>query len=200
MSLCQQLREQLIQYVADGEPVSIAYDGLRAHLAACPICGAELDRLRLVEQALRTYPLTLPKTDVTAHVLRAIAAQQVKQEAWHPLPWDVWVPVAAFAVAIIIAMMSLPSQPTTTVALQELAASPIVWPSPIDGWIMTVQRIMAESSFWAIWIGLFAATAGLGLGLSLANWDKRNSESLDRLETEISHTASRLWDQARRAH
>jgi predicted anti-sigma-YlaC factor YlaD len=198
---CQPFHEQLIQYVADGEPALASYALLRAHLAACPACRALARRLRIVENGLRTYPAVSPAPQTTEFIMRAITREnQPRQEEWRLVTWDVWVPALAFALALIVAIMSLPVQSSTSISVRELAGTLIALPSPLDTWLFSLRELMSQNLFWAIWIGIFVTMAGLGVSLSLSHWDEDNSESLDRLETRLSDAATRLWDHGRHVH
>lgn len=200
MPLCEQIRRQLPQYVADGEPMQAAYSGLREHLRVCPSCRAFAARLRLVEGALRTYPSVSPAPEMAEKIICSFSSEsQARQEEWHILPWDVWVPVLAFALAVMIALMSIPSELLSATAAPEWGTVVINWPSAIGAWLNSLRLQLGEGQFWAIWIGIFATTAGLGISLSLSNWTPKHSQSLDRLETGVTDVATRLWDHGRRA-
>jgi len=199
MPLCEQIRRQLPQYVADGEPMLAAYSGLREHLRVCPSCRAFAARLRLVEGALRTYPSVSPAPEMTEKIISSISSEsQARQEEWHLLPWDVWVPVLAFVLAVAIALMSIPSGLLSATAAPAWSTVVVKLPSALSAWLGSLQ--IGESQFWAIWIGIFAATAGLGISLSLSNWTPKHSQSLDRLETRVTDVAARFWNPGRRAH
>ena len=199
MSLCEPFRRQLPQYVADGEPLEAAYNSLREHLRVCPACNAFAERLRLVEGALRTYPSVSPAPDMTERIMQAVSSEsQTRQEEWQILPWDVWVPVLAFLLAVAIALMSIPADLLSAGAAPEWGTVVIHLPRFLNAWLGSLQ--IGEGQFWAIWIGIFAAMAGVGISLSLSNWTPEHSQSLDRLETRVTDMATRLWGHGRRVH
>jgi predicted anti-sigma-YlaC factor YlaD len=200
MPLCERVRAQLPQYVADGEPTLPAYSALREHLRMCASCRAFAARLRLVEGALHAYPRVSPAPEMAEAISRAVAQEsQPAREGWRILPWDVWVPAVAFALAVVIAVMSIPAEVLSATSAPAWGAVVIQWPSWISAWFTALHLKLGESQFWAIWIGIFATTAGLGISLSLTNWTARHSQSLDRLEARVTHAAARLWDLARRS-
>jgi hypothetical protein len=199
MSRCEQFGRQLPQYIADGEPELAIYSGLRDHLATCPACRTYASNLRVVEEALRNYPSVSPAPAMAGLILQATSqARQADQEEWHLLTWDVWVPALAFALALLIAIVSFPSQHGTITSLRELAGTIVAWPGPIGNWLAAIQEMTKESLFWVIWVGIFAVAAGIGICLSLMHWNRENSKSLDRIETRIADAAARFWDHGRR--
>lgn len=198
---CKMVRSELPQYIADGEPALATYAGLRGHLVACTACQGYAARLRVVEGALRAYPCVASPACLTSSVVDSIVQEhQAKPEEWQLLPWDVWVPAAAFALAILIALMSIPSHLFTLPGMEELGGAMQQWPTTIDGWIDSVHLMTKADSFWAIWSGVFATTAGLGISLSLAYFHKLSRQRLNDLETRVTDTATRLLDHTRRAH
>lgn len=200
MYSCEIAREQLPQYIADGEPRSAGYGSLRAHLGACPACRAYAERLRVVEEALRTYPRVWPDPALTMRIMRTVAAEkQAQEESWHLLTWDVWLPVAALVLTLLIVVMSAPPQVLPEMPLQEFEGTIAGWHSNINTWVAPVLPARGDT-FWAIWSGLFVALAGLGLSLSLSCWNTLNSRSLDRLEEHVTEVVSRLRGYTRRVH
>ena len=52
-----------------------------------------------------------------------------------------------------------------------------------------------HSVFWAVWIGIFVTTAGLGIGLSLTGvGSPAQPASETEIESQVSDLASRVWD------
>lgn len=198
---CRMIRSELPQYIADGEPALATYARLRGHLAACPACQIYAAHLRAVESALRTYPPVASPACLTDSVVDSIIQErQAEPEEWHWLPWDVWVPAAAFALAILIALMSIPSHLLTIPGVEKLLGTIQQWPTTISGWVDNLDLMTKEALFWAIWSGVFATTAGLGISLSLAYFHKLSKQKLNDLETRVTDTANRLLDHSRRAH
>jgi len=199
MSACEQCCWELPEYVADGEPDLPRYQVLRAHLQTCKACRAYALRLRLVEDALRTYPLLSPDPAMALMVMHRIAAQETRgDEEWHLLPWDVSVPALAIALALALVVLSMPSHQPLPVSLPEVGGPLVEWPGAIDAWLAFVRALMSKDIFWAVWSGVFATTAGIGIGLSLANWSTLNRERLARLEDRIADAATWLRGRARR--
>ena len=197
---CERIQEQLPQYIADGEPASSQYAAIRAHLRCCLHCGAHARRLRLVEEALQTYPLVRPETSLTARILGALSAEEFTQEKeWRLLPWDVWVPALSFALAVLLAMRFIPPHLLPVTSAQELESTLPNWPNTVDAWTK-LPSLFEDDAFWPVWSGIFAAMAGIGLSLSLACWNALNSRSLGNLEGHVTDAAHRLWAFARRAH
>ena len=200
MLTCERTQEQLPQYVADGEPASTQYAAIRAHLRACRPCRAEARRLRLVEEALRSYPPVRPDASLAARILEALSAEgSAQKEEWRLFPWDVWVPALSFALAVLLAMMFIPPHLLPVTSVQGFESGLANWPSSVDAWTK-LPSLLEEDVFWSAWSGIFAATAGIGLSLSLACWSALNSRSLGNLEEHITDAAHRLWGFARRAH
>jgi hypothetical protein len=198
---CKMVRSDLPQYIADGEPPLATYAGLRGHLADCAACQSYAERLRAVEDALHAYPPVASPACLAHSVVDAIVQeQQARPEEWELLPWDVWVPAAAFALAILIAMMSIPSQLLTIPGVEAISETIQQWPTTISGWVNSVRLMTKEHVFWAIWSGVFATTAGLGISLSLVYFHKLSRQKLNDLETRVADTANRLLDYARRTH
>lgn len=200
MSLCERVLQELPQYVADGEPPMTCYEGLRAHLRACPACRAYAARLRIVEDALRTYPAASPAPEMAALVMHRISMPGSRGEHERfPLPWVVWVPALAFVLAFLLAMMSIPPSLAPTPPVLEVESSFTNWLSVVDAYLESIRALMSKDLFWAVWSGVFATTAGLGLSLSLACWSTRNSQRLGQLEERVTDMAAELWNHARRA-
>jgi len=199
MSLCEYYRQELPQYIADNEPRLALYQGLRAHLEVCAACRSYAMQLRIAEDALRTYPLVLAPTDLTAVVMRYICAQGSEgDEEWRLLPWEYWVPTLALFLALTLIMLSMPPKMLVAVRLDELENTFSHWPAVVDKWLVSVQAMASKDAFWAVWSAVFATTAGLGIGLSLANWSALNRERLDRLEERAADMATWLRSRTRR--
>ena len=198
---CNSVRSQLPQYIADGEPALVIYAGIHAHLATCASCQAYAARLRVVEAALHAYPPVCAPAYLPTSVVGAISHEsQAKPEEWQLLPWDVWVPAAAFALAILVAIMSIPPHLVTVPSAQEINGVIQQWPAAINNWLGNVQLMTRENLFWAIWTGIFATTAGLGLSLSLIYFHTVSKRRLDDWEMRVTDTATRLIDRAHRVH
>ena len=198
MRRCEYVRDQLPEYVADGEPALVSYRELRAHLQGCPLCQAYARDLRLVESALHAYPPVSPPAALAASILERIRHEnQTIEEGWYLLPWDIWLPLAAFALALLIAVMSMPPR-LLDAATAELNMNIQQWPNSVDQLVGHLETAASwQDLFWAIWSGLFATTAGLGIGFGLANLNQAIGERLSALEHQVSSVASRLLGYAR---
>lgn len=193
MTLCDLTCDSLPQYVADGETESLAYASVRAHLRVCATCRAQALALRHVEQGLRNLPLVVHDPLLTARILRRVAAESdTIAEEWRLLPWAVWVPALAVVLAIVFAAASLP-MPSSATLVQGLRAM-------LSGWLPSAPVQVDAVLFWAIWLAVFATSAGVGIGLSLSHWDSSASHSLGKVQSRVSGAAARLWGLARRTH
>jgi hypothetical protein len=193
MTHCKNIWPRLAEYVSDGEPRSTEYADLRAHLATCFGCRMDVLRLRLVEDALRSYPLSRPSPLLIARILERVHAQQQSTtEEWRLLPWDVWLPSLALMVALAIMLLSLPTPMSADGALQGLQGMMSQWPEALKVWIATSEMHTERALFWAIWSGLFATSAGIGLSLALANWREPHSKRMEQLNAQVADVASRL--------
>jgi len=218
MSLCEHYQRELPQYVSDGESSLVRYSGrsprrsrprsptdvgdqdLRAHLALCAECREYARRLRLVEDALRTYPPVSPSADLAPLVMCRISAQGRKgNEEWHPFPWDVWVPSVAFVLALVLVVMFMPAQPLPAEPVGTLEGTLSRWPGAFDTLVTNVRALMSQDIFWAIWSGIFATTAGLGIGLSLSCWSALDRKRLEELQDRFDDMATRVRGRMRRA-
>jgi len=200
MVSCDMVRSELPQYVADGAPAAPRYVLLRGHLAGCATCAAYEARLRAVEEALRTYPLTPAVANMERRVMETIEAEDPpREEEWRLWQWDLWIPALAFVLAALIAILSLPPSLVSWGSLAEWANAPAVGPQTLPYWLETIRLNASSSVFWAVWVGIFITTAGLGISLSLAAWDRRHSDRINDIETHVSELATRVWAEARRA-
>ncbi|MFO7918161.1 MAG: zf-HC2 domain-containing protein [Anaerolineae bacterium] len=196
MLSCKRVQEQLPQYIADGERASPRYEALHRHLASCPACRAYAQRLRLVEEALHTYPRVHPSPLLTDRILEAVGKERAAMEEWHPLSWDVWVPVMVFVMALFIASVSLPQGMLARVPDTRLTETLAAWPHFLQSRSALWGRVEKEL-LWAIASGIFATMAGLGMGITLAYWKKLDAFDLGDLEQWLASTAQRLWKRAR---
>lgn len=188
MHLCAWIQRELPQYIADGEPVTPLYTALRAHLERCPACATYAARLRLVEDALRAYPLAPLAADVSGVVRAVIDLESRPQEgAWRLWQPDVGIPAVALLAAVMIAILALPPDLASWGSLSAWAQTPVMGPQMVPSW-------SDHSVFWAVWIGIFVTTAGLGIGLSLTGWNRQHSRRLSEIESQVSNLASRVWD------
>lgn len=197
MLSCKRAQEQLPQYVADGERASPRYAALRTHLASCAACRAHAQRLRLVEEALRTYPRAHPTPLLTDRILETVGRERAAMEEWRPLSWDVWVPVIVFVMALLIASTSLPQGMPARVPDTRLTETLATWPYFLQT-RSTLWGKMDKELLWAVATGIFATVAGLGMGVTLASWNKLDAFDLGGLERRITSMAHRLLKRARR--
>ncbi|MEA3407202.1 MAG: hypothetical protein U9R48_03875 [Chloroflexota bacterium] len=196
MLSCKQVQDQLPQYVADGEPMSPYYAALRTHLYSCSACQAYAHRLRSVEDALRTCPPVHPSPLLTNRILRTVGRERAEAEEWQPLSWDVWVPIATFIMALIIASASLSQEMLAPVRDTRMAEMLAAWSHFLQSrsslWGSTKRDLL-----WAVARGILATIAGLGMGITLAYWSERGGASLQDLEQRLTNTAERLWERTR---
>lgn len=196
MLSCKRAQNLLPQYIADGERVTSHDEALCAHLASCPTCRAYAQRLRLVEEALHTYPRAHPSPLLTDRILKAVERERAAMEEWHPLSWDVWVPIVVFIMALLIASASLPQGMLVRVPDTQVTETLAHWPYFLQTRFAVWEQIEQEL-LWAIASGIFATMAGLGMGITLAYWSKLNTPDLGDLEQRITNTAQRLLKRAR---
>jgi hypothetical protein len=195
------VQPELYQYVADGEPDLPAYRNLRAHLATCAQCRDTVERLRSVEAGLRTMPTAVPPVALTPVIMREVyASERPVHEDWHLFSWEVWVPVVAFAIALLIAMISMPSHLFTSMTVAELEGALRQMPSNGSGLLAPLDQLTRSDIFWVIWTSLFVTTAGLGLGLSLKHLNRAAREYISELQGWLFDSASRLLGRTRDAH
>ncbi len=196
MLSCRRAQEKLSQYIADGEPASPHYGALRNHLASCSACRAHARRLRQVEEALHTYPRAHPNPLLTDRILKAVGRERAAMEEWHPLSWDMWLPVVVFILALLIAGASLPQGILARVPDTRLTETLVTWPSFLQS-RSALWGKMEKELLWAVATGIFASIAGLGMGITLAYWSKLDAVDLGDLEQRLTNTALRLWRRAR---
>lgn len=196
MLSCERMQERLPQYIADGERATPRHEALRAHLASCPACRAYAQRLRLVEEALRTYPRAHPSPLLTNRILETVGRDRAAMEEWHPLSWDMWVPVVVFVLALLIGSVSLPQEMLARVPDTQLTETLATWPYALQG-RSALWGKMEKELLWAVASGIFATMAGLGMGLTLAYWSRLDSLDLGDVEQRITSTAQRFLKRAR---
>jgi len=85
-------------------------------------------------------------------------------------------------------------------SLQEWEAALSSWSTSLGQWFFSQEVTLNANALWAIWGGIFAITAGVGISLGLAGWNQAHAARLDDLETRIAQAANRLLGYARRAH
>ena len=93
-----------IQDFADGRLTPARREDLEAHLATCPQCGRELERLRWVKEGTARLPIHEPPPDFPARVAQALDSEDRRGSHARPLRWYL-VPAAgvlAAAAAVIL--------------------------------------------------------------------------------------------------
>jgi anti-sigma factor RsiW len=204
MRYCETIVDTLPQYVADGEPCTPEYAALQDHLATCAACQQHLEQLRWVEQGLRTYPEPAVDPDLTARIMGEIAEErgfqtQAGADDWRLLPLDVWLPTATLLATLTILALSIPEH------LHSLASRYAPQPDllqrtvSLPQWLASFEGGVGDPAFWALWIGLFVALAGLGLCISLRAWSTDSAEGLAQLEAGVASWMRRLREGVRRA-
>lgn len=167
MSDCGPYREALAEYAAENEPPTSRWVALDRHLADCPRCQAELARLRQVDASLRAWPRAVLAHDLVEPVMAQLTREPAAP-AWHVLPWAVWVPALAIALALGIVL----TRNLVGASLPIAAPAPVVVNvnAPLASEVLRQPLNALESDlFWAIWCGLFAILAGVGIGLGLGD-------------------------------
>jgi anti-sigma factor RsiW len=102
----------LISAYLDGELNRPEIDELRAHLASCGRCSAELQEMQQVRSAVRSLPLLelptglVPEADAEVIPLRRNRG--------------FWVGAAAAAIALVIAIAALVTPSTPSIAVEDL--------------------------------------------------------------------------------
>lgn len=189
---CEEIERRLPQYIADGEPVTGRAAELGQHLRRCPSCAAQAQRYRLVEEALQSYPAIAMDPSLTRRILDAVASTGRTRERWNPLPWNVWLPLLTFVLALLVIAISLPSHMVSIKLVEDVENGLVNWSVPVSTWLTSLRLEISTDSFWALWLGVFATTAGIGIALSLTRWNCLNSRSLDALEAQVSAMVDRL--------
>ena len=200
---CDEVRPRLVEYMADvvagregRAPGEV--EAIEQHLAACAACRAEAERLRRVEEALWSYPGVEPPPGLTAAVMRRVARERsAPAEEWQLFSWDVWVPVVAVALALVVTVVFIPSQLLPAIPGVDVGSAVAAWSEQLNAWLAPLGRPAQGGVVWAILGAILATTAGLGLSLALNAFP---AAEVRELESRMGSAASRLWDMARRAH
>lgn len=201
MPPCEAIQQGLLQFVADGEPTAARYEHLRAHVRQCPQCRQRLYQIYLMEDALRGMPLESVPPELHTRVMRSIKSwRAAAEETWQPLPWPVLVPLLTLLTALATILMLPPARLLSESWSTFAAGSVGIWVSTAVAWLESLHDLRDSQVLWAIWSGLFAVCAGLGLLLSLSSWDTRASQGWRELGVRVSEAASRVWSLGRRAH
>jgi anti-sigma factor RsiW len=204
MRYCETIEDRLPQYVADGEPDTPEYAALQAHLTTCIACQQYLQQLRWVEHGLRSESRPAVDPDLTTRIMAAIAEERGLQtqsgaDDWRLLPFDVWLPMVTLLLALTILTLSIPEH------LRSLAFRYAPQPEvlqrtvSLSGWLAPFEGGVGDPAFWALWIGLFVALAGLGLCVSLSAWSTDSAEGLAQLEAAVASWMRRVREGVRRA-
>lgn len=125
---------------------------------------------------------------------------QPPREEWRLLSWETWVPVVAFSVALLIAMVSMPSNLLSTMTLSELESTLRALPGEAGGWLSPLELVTRNQLFWVIWTSVFVTLAGLGLSLSLRNLGREATTWLSEWRARVSDLTDRAWQRVRSAH
>jgi len=201
MNDCSRYRTQLAGYVADGEPRTGEHAAVRAHLAHCAECQAYVPSLRCVESALHAMPMAVAPLALSDLILDSIADErQLVEEEWRVLPWTVWVPVLAMLFAAVVISMSLPTHIQSALLPPEAQGAIMPIRDLLSVENLPLERPANPDLFWAMWIGIFCTTAGLGISLSLFSWTTGDTKSLEHVESNLSDAVGRLRSRVRRAH
>ena len=94
---CHEL-EPLIEAIADGSHLLPEADA--AHVASCAVCGARLERARLIESLLATREVAVPPASFTTMVMAQVGHEKWKTERVVDLGFNL---AMAAGVAVIVA-------------------------------------------------------------------------------------------------
>jgi len=184
--------QQLAEYVADGEPEASNYAYLKEHLHTCVMCKAQLARLRIVESALRSYPMLKPRPELAWEILRAIRAER-REKDWHLVPWNIWLPGLTMLLAISIIAVALPGHTQISLPTIQPVATPI--PQSTGQAIQVGEWLTLNSqrdALWPLWAGLLAVLSGCGLALSISSWGTSTNKQFDRIESHVADATQRF--------
>ena len=166
---CEALRDQLVDYVAEGEPLEGRYDALRAHLQQCSACALDLYYLRRVEQALKAWPLE----DVSAPLRERLLSTLDRREALQcgsSQPWSIWLPALTVSVAIVLAVLLAPVPFSLVLQVPQAGVE-----------YVPVASSLPHEALQAILVGVAMALAGIGLTTALAQGGMPSQGDLDSL-------------------
>jgi anti-sigma factor RsiW len=187
---CRWCEDLLPQYVADGEPATRETARLREHLAACPACADLLVRLRHVETALLAYPQPALPGALAPHVVAQVAQAGPREPgAWEWLPWDVWVPVLALAIAVILAGFSAPQQAFAPGPMVDFAPTAEEWSATLHGWTSDLVAHPDVDPLLVLWIGGSVLVSIIGMLIGLSAWRHAASTSHDLLQLRVERVA-----------
>lgn len=204
-SRCEEHAPDLAQYVADGEPLDMAFAALRAHVSTCPICVRRIALLREVEAALGTWPQIAAQPDLAWRILSRLPAEYAQpsvMEEWRALPWNVWVPALTLGVAVALVWVASPPGSTQGGSVQHLGARVSELPRVIGSWAgglgLPVQAPAVaatqwgDKAFWAIWSGVCIALGGGGVSLALGTWGEQHERRWQELRQSVAQAAERV--------
>jgi anti-sigma factor RsiW len=166
---CEALRDQLVEYVVEGEPVEARYDALRAHLQLCSACAQNLMYLRRVEQALRAWPLEDVSMPLRERLLSTLDRRQGLQSG-PSQPWSIWLPALTVAVAIVLALLLAPVPFSLVLQVPHVGVESV-----------SLASSLPREAIQAILVGVAMALAGIGLTTALAQGGMPSQGDLDSL-------------------
>lgn len=185
---CDTLRDALVDYVAEGEPVGAGYDSLRAHLQYCSACAQDLMYLRRVEQALRAWPLEQVSIPLRDRLLSTLDQRQEFQSQ-PPQPWSIWLPALTVAVAIALAVLLMPVP--LSFALEVPASGPE---------LTSLGPVLNQEAVQAMMVGIATALAGIGVTLALAQGGLPNQYDVGALRARATHAVANILHSAGHSH
>ncbi|MHB9024935.1 MAG: zf-HC2 domain-containing protein [Armatimonadota bacterium] len=105
---CTSIRNQFPAY-QDGELDARRQALVREHLAACPACRCEFDRLRQTACALRAWETPAVDPGLSSALMERLAAREARRLPWWHILATGWgrvaVPVGAFAVLAVAVLI-----------------------------------------------------------------------------------------------
>ncbi|MHB1319852.1 MAG: anti-sigma factor [Anaerolineae bacterium] len=185
---CEALREVLVDYVSEGEPVGAGYDSLRAHLQLCSACAQDLIYLRRVEQALRAWPLEQVSIPLRDRLLSTLDQRQESQGE-PSQPWSIWLPALTVSVAIALALLLSPVP--LSVSLEGSAAGPE---------LNSLAPALNREALQAIMVGIATALAGIGVTTALAQGGLPSQDDVDALRDRATHAVAHFLRLAGHSH
>lgn len=193
------LADLLAEFVADGQPSTRPYRALRDHLATCSACRGQAARLSIVHEALRAWPMATPPEALPARIIALLADEKGPLQAWHALPWSIWVPAVTALAAMLVVLLALPGQIVPAEAGGQIGAAAAQWPLTLAERGARVQADLDPHAVAALWAGLFVSLGGVGVTMALRAWGEPYDRQVDCLRRAVTDTAGRLVRLARRA-
>jgi len=111
-----------IQDFADGRLTPARREDLERHLATCPQCGRELERLRWVKQGTAHLPMHEPPPDLPARVAQALDREEGRASRASLLRRYLLRAAGVLAAAAVVILVSRGSRDLPSAVVQDFAA------------------------------------------------------------------------------